>query len=585
MTEPTQNLRQEVEETVRRELSLGGYQGSYTISEHAGQPNFNAGVDMKTLSEMQLAYNPAYEKKHPSKTVIVMSDIPKHEINHKEYRGLKGCPRNLENHVALIAEPISKVITPKGYGSQDIHYVANALEDTILHSDLGRKFKLEGITAFFEDIGDSSPNKKYTQFYEAHARFNAMLFGKKNDKKVLQKYFTNDKKARDEILKVLNDFFEEVGINELKYDLEGKKVRDKEKIRAFLNDETNWPKISTVYAKHFSKLMKPAYAMSLPNHSGKGTKGKEDDKPQKSEPTEGNEFDKAMEKPEYKKQRVQRAYSEDTGVPSWMKSYEALDMLYQTLAQRLDIKVQTFTQEMQKPIFYYGTRPIDPERDNLKHIGVGFNDLGQIEIKKKRWHENLAIPYKHHPEGFPKARFCLIDTSSSMKDDINNGNRIGKQSIIPWGDQSKYHFALLGWYGFLEYLKQNHLLSQTGVSIANISDKTLIADGLEAAKKLALTPQFGWTIIDRNKVGRIFEGRGNLVFTISDGGINNWDEVKDSFIAGAKKHHYFHLQIGGETPTSKDLLAANLKVEPIRGNSDLAKKVIDLTDILYRGEQ
>ena len=40
----------------------------------------------------------------------------------------------------------------------------------------------------------------------------------------------------------------------------------------------NWSLISKVYAEEFSKLMEPSYARSLPNHSGAGTKGRENEK-------------------------------------------------------------------------------------------------------------------------------------------------------------------------------------------------------------------------------------------------------------------------------------------------------------------
>ena len=46
-----------------------------------------------------------------------------------------------------------------------------------------------------------------------------------------------------------------------------------------------------------------------------------------------------------------------------------------------------------------------------------------------------------------------------MEEDPNGGSNIGNTSIIPWGTNSKYHFGLLGWYGLLEYLKQNHVLN------------------------------------------------------------------------------------------------------------------------------
>jgi len=76
-----------------------------------------------------------------------------------------------------------------------------------------------------------------------------------------------------------------------------------------------------------------------------------------------------------------------------------------------------------------------------------------------------------------------------------------------------------------------------------------------------------------------------LVFTISDGEIHNWDDIKGEFIKEAKKHHYFHLQIGPKNKTSKELEKAGIYVEYVKNAQDLATKVIDLTDNLYRGKK
>ena len=70
----------------------------------------------------------------------------------------------------------------------------------------------------------------------------------------------------------------------------------------------------------------------------------------------------------------------------------------------------------------------------------------------------MPLECKVHPVGFPEARLCLLDTSESMRWDVHNGHNVGSKSIILWGDKSKYHYALLAWYGLLEYLKANSLL-------------------------------------------------------------------------------------------------------------------------------
>lgn len=554
----TQTLYEIVQETTENEIYSGAHEGQINIQEFNEKPSFEASTHMKT-KEIDLKYNPEYENKNQGKTKIITRDITRHEINHHKYKGLNGCPKNLEKHVELFYEPMAEVLLEKGFSHEDVKYVTNTLEDTILHKDLNKEFALDGISYFFEEVGNSQEKnkqrkKKFTEFYEAHVKLNMSLWGNKQQKKLLKKFYTHNK----EITEVMKSFLE--------------KTQDYD----FL-DENNWKDIAKIYAEEFSKLMKPEYALPLLNHSGKGTKGKESE-----EVEEGNVFDKQMKTKEFKKQRIKKAYSSGQETPNWMDSFEAMDLLYESLAQKLEIKAKTFTEEKQMPVVHYGKRDFNPEKDNLKHTTFGIDDNGKIGLKKKRWHYDIPIEIKRKPMSFPKMRFGLLDTSSSMEDDVHGGDNVGNTKIIPWGDKSKYHYALLGWYGFLEYLKQNHLMKQSNIDLANFSRETFVGKGLSEAKKAALTPQFDGTNIDLDSINYFFEGRDNLIFTISDGGINNWSSIKDNFIENAKKHQYFHLQIGDSTSTTKDLENAGLYVECISNAQDLANKTIDLTDKLFR---
>ena len=489
-----------------------------SLREFYEKPHFNMQTSMQT-KKIEIKYNKEYEKKYSGhKANTIISDGIKHEVNHHKYPGLNGCPRNLENHLKLVFEPISEVLVPKGYSAEDCHYISNALEDSILHSDLSIKFPLRGIANFFEDIGDC---QSYSEFYEAHVKLNLFLWGSNIQKAQLKKYFKDEK----EVEEVLNNFLVRTGIN--KKQTNG--IKNRKAIRNLLNDERNWKNISKIYAEEFSKLMKPNYAMYLMNHSGAGTKGRENE----DSSSEGNEFDRGIKTEGFKRGRIQEAYSNGEKKPEWMDSFQSLDLLYQSLARKLTIKAQTYTEEATMPISWYGSRPFNPEKDNFKHIKFGFNDEGDIELKKKRWHDEMPINIKLHERGFPRSRFGLLDTSGTMSYDPEGGNNIGNTSIIEWGDNSRYHYALLSWYGFLEYLKQNGLLNQTSISLGNFSDKTIVGEGLIEAKKTALNPQWGSTNIDYNKINNFFAGKDNLIFTISDGMIDNWSSIGEEFIKKA----------------------------------------------------
>lgn len=628
-----------LEHIAEAEAYNGGFSGSVKLTEVPCKPCFQAGIDTKTMSQIGIKYNPEYEQRKPGRSETVITDIVRHEVNHKGYAGLNGCPRNVDMHAKLIIEPMSQVLKKRGYGPNDVHYVANAFEDTVLHADLSSKFSLEGIASFLDDVGHYSAAQKFTPFYQAHAMLNLHLWGSKKQKAMMQKYYLSpDKKDKQAVAKAgevytaVKNFLKRAGIS----DIRSGEYRDRAAVRAFLNDENNWPKIAKIYAEEFSRLMQPNYAMPLQDHSGDGTKGQEDgptygspadgngsdeerdgkngkggkaskgdsgededggeinddggneggqqdggteDKPSQNE---GNEFDREMHGNEYMRKRVQEAYNSNVKPPQWMGSYEAMDMIYQILAQRLNIRAETFTQQTSMPIYRYGKRPFDPMKDSPKHTTFGFDDKGKIQLMKRRYHEDMPLEYKVSPKGFPEMRFCLLDTSGSMGLSPSNGDNVGKKSVIPWGDNSKYHYALLGWYGLIEYLKQNHLLKQTSVGIANFGTTTEVRQGLDEAKKLALKPQFGSTHLNLGTVQRMFRNDGMLIFTISDGDIDNWGSIKNDFIKMAKRHYYFHLQIGCKNSTTSDMERAGLKVAEVTGTKDLATTVIDLTDRLYR---
>ena len=221
-------------------------------------------------------------RKVPGKIQIVADNVTKHEIDHVGYKGLKGCPRTVEMHVEHFAEPMATVICPKGYTMDDVSYITNCLQDTILHDDLSAIDSLEGITEFFADVGRHNP---YSDFYEAHVRLNMYLWGNRHEKTLLREPLMRKSKKKKLIQEVLQNFIKRTGIGKIKKKMmiNGKEeeVKDSYGIRNFLNNEENWKSVSIIYAEEFSKLMQPGYAMPILNHSGEDTKGNKGGKPEK----------------------------------------------------------------------------------------------------------------------------------------------------------------------------------------------------------------------------------------------------------------------------------------------------------------
>src|SRR3989338_5073418 len=295
-------LDNQIQEIVAREMKNGGFSGSHEVKQMNEKPHISGCINTNGLNKISIGYNPEYNQE---KLSLMTRDVSRHEVNHKKYKGFNGCPRNLEYHVEKIYEPIADVLSEKGFNSSDAHYVANVLEDSILHSDLSGRFALDGISEAFSDAGRSTENQQYTPFYDAHVKLNMFLWGNKKHKRQLKKYFVHDKEKQEKISEVVQKFLERSGLKEI--------GKDRNSIKNFLNDENNWKKISGIYAEEFSKLMESNYAMPIFNHSGKGTKGRESES---RGIVEGNEFDYEMEKEEYKIKRVQRNYDSKDKKPS-----------------------------------------------------------------------------------------------------------------------------------------------------------------------------------------------------------------------------------------------------------------------------
>lgn len=579
--------RQQISE---REINKTDFKGSLTYSESSIQPHFKAQTDLLTKQVSEI-YNPDYESNGKS-PVSALRDIPKHEMGHHGYQDLEtktrfyGCPRTVDNGRRLIYEPMFEVLSEQGgFIPEDVAYAENLLEDTLLQADLSRQHPLQGITDFFQDVANSN-NKEFGNLYEAHVKLNLWLWGNKQQKRQLRKYF----KHSTEVTEVLQNFLQRTGLKDLTQKLGDEDIKDKARLRDFLMDEIHWPEISRIYAEEFVKLMTPGYARPTLNHSGAGTSGKEDE--QGSPEGEGNCFQQQADSEDYKRTRVQETETSGGELPNWMRDtkehlIEARTLYYNNLARRLNIKAETQTHTMSMPLVYFGERPFDPLKDSFKRTRLKPNNQGQLEWKKNRFQIKTPIEIKESSRGFPPVRLGFLDCSTSMLSDLKGGSNIGNTNIVPWGDNSRYHYANLGWEGFLEYLRHNRLLNQNNVELYTIGEKTRQGIGLKQARHLALNPVFeNDTLIDPKVVQDIFRGNGNLIFTISDGEIRNWEDIKEDVFDGAERNLYFHLQIGNDSDSAVEMRQRGMHAtEPILNGEDIPRLTIDLTKQVRKSRQ
>jgi len=550
-------------EIIEGELRKTDYKGK-VIVESSLTP-YSAKVNLEN-SQMEFRFN----LKHPEKPYmrrIVARDLPRHEYGHLgglcNGEKVLGIPGDVETSETHFFSPIYEVLSQKRFSKQDADYVENTLEDTLLHLEGSKRHLWNGITRFLQ-------LQDFSDFYEAHVKLNMLLWGTTEQKERIRNKYKGSEKAS----KVVGNFLKRT--NSFNNGL-----RSQEELRAYFLNPDNWQEIARIYAEEFSYLMSKNYARPTINHNGAGTKGRE--KEDSSE--QGNVFQRQRKTDEHMKKRARKSHDSGERLPGWMTETDedkikSLDLLYDDLVSSLEIKVESETIQDSLPIATLVSKEFDPLTDSDSDAFVGIDDSGKpaIYVPRKR----LELPYqiKVGSRGFPRIKYVMLDSSDSMREEIDSKG-IGNTSVIPWGDNSKYHFGTLSWKGFVKYLILNGLLvDKDSIELDNFSTKTITGRGLDEAKRVVFLPQWQNTYLNKKRVKEIFSGEENLIFTTSDGEITNWEDVKDNFIEGAKRNHYFHFQIGEDSEATLEMKTEGLHVELCRGHNDLANRIIKLTKTL-----
>ena len=263
-----------------------------------------------------------------------------------------------------------------------------------------------------------------------------------------------------------------------------------------------------------------------------------------------------------------------------------MDVLYRRLAKPLAVRVEAMARQQGLNIAPLTYRPFDGEKDSpnqLKLSKLFITDKGLMFA-----HPNkplvIASKSKVQRRSFPDFKMVVLDNSGSMREGID-GSGIGRTKSIPWGDNSKYHFALLGFYGIENFLQQQGIAQyiQHGVSMFSSSTRFKEAGsmGIDEVRKLALAPEFGNTNIDAKTLETALRGRESFVLSLSDGEVGNWASEKNTFMDLARKNHYAHVQIGSQSQFSRDLESEGIPVFYVSNGNDLSKLMVDVTKKTY----
>ncbi|MEK6864065.1 MAG: hypothetical protein AABX27_02140 [Nanoarchaeota archaeon] len=505
-----------------------------------------------------------YAKKKGIKNPLekICEDMLYHECGHWELpRGSKlGCPYDEKYH-DLITESVSNALSR--HGKQDFAgYVANAFEDVLVNINCRQRTDFAGQMLFWTEQGLAKG--KFGKFYEAFVKLNIALWGDRIDNAFLKRWYANAPEVDESVKKIMSSW----NISQAK-GLEG--IQDNV---ANLYVKERWEQLAAEFADIIAPLLdeQPKQQMFGAGNDGKpnGKKG-------------GSAFDKKLGTGEGKEKVSYARYSSGKGMAQSRDSFEQLDALYRMLARDIPVEIETFTKSYSFPLVPFGREEFDPEQHDLiaRCAKIGLHQDGTVGIDvNKGWIQTSEV-YKHNIRKFPKFRLALLDSSGTMKSAPDGSGNIGSTAFIPWGDNSRYHYALLGYYGIERFLQAQHIAPYVDAGAINFSSASISASG-EDARKVLLTPQWGGTVIGISELRNAVQKGETFLLSLSDGDISGWGGIRDEFKSIVSSCAYAHIQLGPATPFSNDLKSWGIPVYPVMAGNDMAKLMVKIAGNEYK---
>ncbi len=496
----------------------------------------------------------------------ICGDVLYHECGHWELpRGSgNGCPYDVIHHDRVF-ESIANVL--KRHGKEGLTaYVANAFEDVVVNTNCRQHTDHKGQVLFWNEQGMT--HGPFTAFYEAFVRVNLAIWGEVIDRAFLTHWY----QKADKTIKASRQALAAFGIHGTR------DTQDLKQLVQRLHQKDRWPSMATQFAEAMAPLLDEPQ-----KHSMFGATAQAPGTPGSGEPQGGSAFDKALKSREGEEKVAHARYTAGTGPATNRDSFEQLDALYRKLARDIPVEVETFTHAYTFPLAPYGKEPFDPERHDLltRKAALGIQDDGTVGLQVNRGWIETQQQYKENIRKFPKFRLALLDTSSSMRSAPDGSNNVGGKNFIPWGDGSKYHYALLGYYGIERFLQSQHIAPYVDSGAINFSAQTLSARGRDA-RRLLLTPQWGGTTLDVNTLKANIPDKSTFLLTLSDGDIANWNDIREVYKQAITGCQAAHIQIGGQNAFSNDLVSWGVPVYYVQDGKDLTRLMVKIASDKYK---
>ncbi len=493
----------------------------------------------------------------------VATDLLYHGCGHRElpvYTG-RGCPHTVKYH-DQIKDGIAKALKEKGKQRLESS-VANAFEDVLDNTNAKLHTEHVGQILFWNQQGLESEGGKYPAFYEAFVKINLALMGRAADAGLLRRFYTNDEKIQAAV-KQFKDYLKgKLGTQRLV------KLYENDALMKKLFDKTSWKEMAYQFALATADLLDAQQQMGLCFGM----------------PADGNPFDKEMKLPGTQEDLAEGRYKAGEGPSEHTDPLLQLDALYRKISRAIPVQTSEYTRSSGIPIAYHGKRdPKEDETIRLRRIkGLGFDAEGNLGLKVARHEIRHPATYKVHPQKFPKLKICVVDTSGSMAQSPDNDNNVGDTAFIPWGDRSKYHFALKGKYGidnFLELQGIAQYVESEVVTIAGSPESTgrRKLRNEEERRALLKKPSGGTTL----NPDLLSSDSKAFIISISDGEVQNWASAKERYREVIAHADYCHIHISAPNVFTHDLESWGISVKYVRGDDDLSRLLLDVTSNYYK---
>mgnify|MGYP001561565076 CR=1 FL=1 len=481
----------------------------------------------------------------------------------------RGCPYNIYWHDKIL-EAVKNGLPDNKKGMAS--YVANAFEDVIINPRC-REFNhdFSGQVLFWDWEGLSLKEKgkqHYTPFYEAFVKLNLHLFGDNKDRALVNRHYANTQQVDEAVKKTIND----LGLQENTQDT------------AYLFRRASWPIMAEKFARNLADLLEQAPEERLSAFSRDSDSCEGEDKDGESS---GNGIEQKAGTKEGKEEIAYGRYSGKEKHSPNLTSFEQLDSLYRKLARDIPVEVEAMAREQGLQIAPLNYRPFDDEKDDPQRMKISKLFLIDQGLRFGHANEPLAVMAKSKVQlkSFPNFKMIVLDNSGSMKQASDGSGNVGNTSFIPWGDNSKYHHALLGFYGVENFLQRQGIAQYIKHGLSLFSSETRYAEadfqGSEAVRKRALSPEWGNTRIDAGVLKQALQGRESFVLSLSDGGIENWQTERDEFRGLISNNYFAHIQIGEANEFTRDLESWNVPVFYVHSAKDLSRLMVKTTKDVY----